>query len=260
MEFITKRFHRFRHWFTLNWRAGRRELLLNGAASLLWLYILLSTSLSTIVNGDHPNYMLLGALILMMVFRSLAIFRPKESIEETKYRERRKVTTALVIDEIIECLGAPSECSNEKINSIRRDILICITENVRQFRKDFVGTKIYANLLVEHDEHNICVLVRASPRKHGKVHSKRDLSCASIFETGEIVVNGNAKKATSRNISYNSFVGYPVTDIEGNILAVVTIDSVERNHFDGEFQALETSLRPYLRTMALTFMLRGGGS
>jgi len=226
-------------------------------ASILWLYILLSTSLSTIISGEggHPNYLLLVALVAMAVLRALAVFRPKESIEEVTYREKRKISTALIIDRIFKCIENNAGCTEEEINDIRREILICITEHVRQFQKDLSGVKIYANLLVEADKDTLCVVARTSPRKKGKRYSKNALKCSSVLETGEIVVCGNAKKYTSRRINYNSFVAYPITNLDGATLAIVTVDSTERHHFDGEFQALETTLRPYLRTMALTFIL-----
>jgi len=247
IDFFFAKFHRFRHWISHNWRIGRRELLLNAGASILWIYILLSTSLSIIINGDggKPNYPLLIALIAVAFLRALAVFRPRESTEEVAYREKRKVSTALVIDRIFKGINRNSGCTEEELNDIRREILICITEHVRQFQKDLSGVKIYANLLVEVDKDTLCVIARTSPRKKGKQYQKKSLKCSSVFESGEIVVCGNAKKYTVRNINYNSFVAYPITDLEGAILAVVTVDSTERHHFDGEFQALETTLRPY---------------
>jgi hypothetical protein len=218
--------------------------------SVAWLYIVISTA---VLNGTNNLGLYVAAFVMMG-----ARLWPTSATNFSAFRKKRRIRTTTVLGEIDGIIQNSSEAKPEKIQSIRRRVLDCIVESVRDEFGDTEGTKIYANLLVRKKE-KIIVIARNSPAKvEGTEYNAKDLQCNKVFDERKPIAVGNAKEVTDRDIQidYNSFMALPVIDVPNRTChAVVTVDSIELHHFDETYSNFETMLGPYLRTLAITFTL-----
>jgi len=249
---IKSKWHRTRHWLNSRWQLNKKSLIAILIGSGAWIYIVLTSVFKD--SGEHWD--ILFAVFLMAAARVISAFHPRETTEESKFREKRKIMTSTILDSINDMFCETSNISPQKLYSIRKELLDCIAQNVRQYRKDYHGIQIYSNLLIKDGDEHLLVIVRNSPRKEEKRYHINSLRSANVFDTLAPEVCGDAKASTTRHIPYASFLALPILNHTlDECIAVVTIDSTEPYHFDGAHEGLETTLRPYIRTLAITFSL-----
>ncbi|WP_143735043.1 GAF domain-containing protein [Methylocaldum sp. 14B] len=258
-RFLTCQYYRFRHWIGGKLRFEIFNVVADITNTLAWLVLVLYQ----VIKGGSGSHVVYGAAIVMALTRVVPPLRKvlsgKGDIAE--YKLKRRIRTASCLEDINKMIANPSELSSENLMHVRKKLLECIVEHVREYRGDLYGTKIYSNLLIREGE-EIVVVARDSPsRKEGVRYSKDALLSSKVFDEIKAISCGRARDHTERHIEYESFMALPVVDYNNNTcLAVITIDSTEPHHFDDIYQSLETMLRPYTRTLAITFTLEQTGA
>jgi hypothetical protein len=252
-SYLFSPYHRLRHWLNRKFRAEKADAWLGLLSTSAWLLIVLEPS----IMGGNGSLLLYGSAFVMLGTR---IYGPAVRLlsqeDDVKYKIKRRIQTANCIDELARIIDDPQSSKIEDILDIRRRLLECIVKHVREYRNDFAGVKIYSNLLIRQED-EIEVVVRNDPNRRVPCRYPKDsLLCNEVFDTSTTTTCGDVSCYSHRQTDYKSFMALPVCDYkDGRCLAVVTIDSTEPYHFDDIYELIETMLRPYTRTLAITFTL-----
>lgn len=211
-----------------------------------------------------------GTIVLAKIAISLAIRTHRGSkrfwdpavdfYEERKLRMAKIVRKATAVDRRREMRSREHENHDYQV-----ECLWLIANYVRSCRGDLVGHSIFANLIVIDPEDSTLLKVIARDRE-GETYarpvpqrSSRSAKFVNVcFEPGGKTCEVDDLEALcekGQTFEYRSIVGLPVTEPDGTVIAVVSIDSSNSYDFVGYADILAVGLQPYLELLRPT--LRG---
>ncbi|WP_434346676.1 GAF domain-containing protein [Myxococcus virescens] len=171
-----------------------------------------------------------------------------------KKRIERQLLHLRLIERMQEMLLVAGPIGEERRQEYCVEVLQLIASYVRSHRSDEDGKMIHANLLGEKNG-QWCVLARDERRRLDVPCIPKESSLAwQAFASGEAKVTGDVFEdfpGTPTDRPYRSILAIPV--FAGvRPVAVVTIDSTRRYHFDSDRNNLVTDLNPFVAMLGWT--------
>lgn len=182
------------------------------------------------------------------------------------FYEERKLRMAKIIRRATAVDRRRDMRSREQLNhDFQVECLWLIANYVRSCRGDLVGQTIFANLIVIDPDDPAFLKVIARDRE-GETYARPVPSRSPrigrfvniCFEPGGKTCEVDDLEALcelEHPMEYKSIVGLPITEPDGNVIGVVSIDSSNSYDFVGYADILAVGLQPYLELLRPT--LRG---
>lgn len=172
-----------------------------------------------------------------------------QHIVERNYDERK-----LMLYKLIHALQERELMTPPQRQAYQREVLELIACYVRDHRRDWAKTTIFANLLVEEDD-ELVVVARDRDHRDGRArYPKQQMLAWTAISTGAPALTGDVHvdfPKTDPGKPYSSILAIPIHR-NGVVVGAVSIDSSQRYHFDLDAQKLVDYLRPYVALLAWT--------
>lgn len=171
-------------------------------------------------------------------------------------RVERQLLHLRLVEEMQRMLLVAGPIGEERRRNFRVEVLQLIASYVRSHRSDEHGTMIHANLLAEQNGQWMVLARDERHRLDAPVVSTEDSLAWQAYKSGEAKVTGDVYEdypGTPQGRPYRSILAIPV--FSGDVpVAVVTVDSTRRYHFDSDRNNLVLDLNPFVAMLGWTII------
>jgi hypothetical protein len=171
-----------------------------------------------------------------------------------KKRIERQMLHNRLVEAMQQMLLVAGPIGDERRYDFCVEVLQLITSYVRSHRSDEHGTMIHANLLGERDGQWVVIARDERHRLDAPMPAREHSLAWQAYVSGEAKVTGDVYEdcpGTPEGRPYRSILAIPVYHGQRPV-AVVTIDSTRRYHFDSDRNNLVLDLNPYVALLGWT--------
>ena len=182
----------------------------------------------------------IGAFITLLWTNGRKAWR-ENAPQNMLFLERHHLERKYALGNLIEEMHRMDEMTPAEVQSFRERTLGVVALYVRDHRADWKGRSIFANLLIEDGEDLVVIARSETHRLPAARYPRAQLAASKVFDTGEAEVVGDLlveyPGEASKAKKYSSILVLPIY-LGEKIAGVVSLDSEEKYHFDGEVEQL----------------------